>query len=373
MTQKIVYFRASAAYRELECTASWRLYRDHADEIKAQKSSDAAQRGTDFHKIVENLITGNTIINADPELHRWAQQCKSYVDGLEGLDAGVQRYVERKVCHAIPLTNSTIAVFGGTVDYGAEGEELHLVDWKSGYGRVMAKDNPQLGIYTLGWGKVGDKRITVHIAQPSLNHFDSAEISKQQLSDFEQYAAERAHEAITAPVFRPSHATCNFCFFLLRCKAFKGMVQETLNIPEITAVPAEVSGKNFGLESLTDAQLVKLKLNQKIIGTFFALAEAEMRDRMMRGVKIDGWKLGESVKHRVLNRKDEAVAKLTEKVPEEMLYEKKMVSLTKMASLWGKTFYEDFKDFIFKPKGDVVVVPESSKDRDAQDFGKDFD
>ena len=99
----------------------------------------------------------------------------------------------------------------------------------------------------------------------------------------------------------------------------------------------------------------------------------------LAGEQYDGYKIVEGIPRRKIVDEDGAVKALTDAgYPAEMLYEKKLQSLTKLEALVGKkNFTKLVGAYVEKPQGAPALVPESDprepyRSSAAEDFGDGF-
>lgn len=99
----------------------------------------------------------------------------------------------------------------------------------------------------------------------------------------------------------------------------------------------------------------------------------------LAGEQYDGYKIVEGITRRKIVDEESTVKALTEAgYPIEMLYEKKLQSLSKLEALVGKkNFTKLVGAYVEKPQGAPTLVPESDprepyRSSAADDFGDDF-
>jgi|SRR5690554_6078210 len=83
----------------------------------------------------------------------------------------------------------------------------------------------------------------------------------------------------------------------------------------------------------------------------------------LTGVKFNGFKVVEGRSNRTFKNTDEVVDRLTtEGYDADLLYERKLKTLTQIEALVGKKNFEPILgDLVIKPQGKPTLVPESDK------------
>ncbi len=182
------------------------------------------------------------------------QRVEVYVKFVRQLVAltGGSLLVERRV----PIDHITgEAGAGGTADAILMcGDELIVIDYKSGQGRVDAYEvvtpeavdlitgaptpavlepNSQLAMYASGalreYGWLGNfNRVRMVIVQPRLNATPEYSVSVDDLNAFIEKLRIAAEETRTSPRYVPSSDNCNFCKARMTCKARESMVLTTV-------------------------------------------------------------------------------------------------------------------------------------------------
>ena len=86
-------------------------------------------------------------------------------------------------------------------------------------------------------------------------------------------------------------------------------------------------------------------------------------DQALTGVKFNGFKVVEGRSNRTFKNTDEVVDRLTtEGYDADLLYERKLKTLTQIEALVGKKNFEPILgDLVIKPQGKPTLVPESDK------------
>lgn len=244
----------------------------------------------------------------------------------------------------------------GTVDYLLVGNSsMVVVDLKTGYGvKVFAERNPQLMIYALmaakEFGPLYDfATVRLVIAQPSLDHFDEWQISRDELLGFEAdvlAALSRAQDP-DAPL-APSEKACRFCRARYDCKARATKAIELARQEFALAAP----------NKLTLEQIAKVLAHKAELNKWLEDAETYAMGCVAQGIDIPGFKLVEGRGSRKFTDPNVVAQRLTERGIDP--YEKYLLSLTAIERLLGKKeFAELFGDAITKQPGKSVLVPDT--------------
>jgi hypothetical protein len=143
-----------------------------------------------------------------------------------------EHYIETKVYFSdyTPIPNQ-----GGTSDHAAcQSQKLTISDLKMGKGvRVFAKWNTQGLLYALGFFLQYDwlydfQQIEIRIAQPRLGHFDTWELTRDELLNFADWAKERAFAAWVPNAPRtPGEKQCTWCKVKTTCAARLAWLQDS--------------------------------------------------------------------------------------------------------------------------------------------------
>jgi hypothetical protein len=246
---------------------------------------------------------------------------------------------------------------------------LKVVDLKTGSGvKVYARNNGQLLLYALmarlEWGPIYGPfdLIELHIVQSVLDHIDICSVSSAELDTFEQevltiLARIKAGDRSAVP----GEKQCHFCRAKAECRAHAEYnlaavkadfaAPETLSISEIAALLP---------------QLRRIILWCNALGEY-ALAQA------LTGVAIPGYKLTNGRSNRVWrNEYEAAAALLLSGIPEEKLWNRKIIGITAAEHLLGKS-NPVFREQTFKPQGAPTLVPEKDpRPTLEQSIGDDF-
>lgn len=371
---------ASGAHRWLACTPSARLEEQFPDT-----SSESAAEGTLAHELAEAKIRHylQTVSFTRRKYTACVNKLKKDPHWKDEMDQYTEEYLDYvKACTlAFPVTPAAKIeerVFfkeythedpeneiegSGTADCILIcGDMLQVIDFKYGQspnGRVSAESNPQLALYALGAYEMYKllypiQRVKLSIVQPRLpDGISEWETSVTELQTWGGYVKERAALAWEGKgAYNPSEYTCHFCRARAQCRAWSDYnVQHTFTIGELPPlITAEEAGKRL-------MELETVVKYQKDLQEW-ALTEC------LAGREIPGWKAVEGRGSREWRDMDAAFEWIQETglAPEEMLYEKRPLTLAQVEKLVGKTaFAEEVGIYVSKKPGKPALVKESDK------------
>jgi hypothetical protein len=214
--------------------------------------SDAAQRGTDAHELAEWALS-TTPYSARPltsespvfltlmgDADEWlVEMVAGYVNYLATIP-GEQNYETRA------LIDSDCWGTADCVSYDPDTLTLHIVDLKTGQGRVDAENNTQLLLYALGiyrgmlLAQYEFNKFVLTIVQPSLEHVSTWEINLDILEEFSVQYDESVRRIKEEPEsYEISETTCQWCPAKIVCPAFKTQVDELARLDFSGAVAAD--------------------------------------------------------------------------------------------------------------------------------------
>lgn len=364
---------ASGAHRWLICTPSALLEQQFPDT-----TSEAAQEGTLAHELAELKLRHyffttefgkrkfNAAVKKLKENELWQNEMdgytEEYLDYIKktALSASAPPYVviEKQVDLSAYIPDG----FGTTDCILLGGRVLHVIDFKYGKspdGRVSAENNPQLSLYALGAYEAYKilyqiDRVKLTIVQPRLpDGISEWETSIEELLAFGEYVKKRAALAIKGEgEFHPDGKTCRYCRAKGRCRARAEKNVQLAFAPDFGKPPALLDNVDLG--------------NYLTQGTDIAKWLGDLQDaalsECLAGREVPGWKAVEGRGSREWTDMDEAFDKLTRTgiAPEEMLWERKPLTLAQVEKLVGKKdFQECVGEYVVKKPGKPALVTES--------------
>lgn len=357
-----VKLRPSAAGRWMKCTMAPVMEANFPDQ-----SSEYAAEGSEAHRFAERWAARAVGIPMglvpqdfppDQEMLDAVEFYANYIKELyrehrdRGEDPAV--FLEQRVDleHYIPGS-------WGTADCLIVAENtLHVIDFKYGKGvAVEAYNNPQMSLYALGaleWAELlyDISDIVMTIVQPRLGGLSSFAVTAGALKAWgEQTLKPIAQEAASGTGhFCPGEDTCKFCKASGSCKAqadyYVSLFEE---------------GENEGL--LTIEETADLLTRSAGMKTWLLSIEDAVFNALMDGERLEGWKLVEGRSTRKYTDEAEIAKRLrAKKYKAADLYEKKLIGISKMEKLVGKTkLAEICGDLIEKPEGKPTLAPASDK------------
>lgn len=357
---KHAFLSASASHRWLNCPPSAKLCESIPDQ-----SSPYAQEGTDCHELcaylVENALghdvrdptEGLSFYNA--EMQNCAEEYCEYV--LQQLEAAKQYcpdpmiFIEQRLDFSHWVENGF-----GTGDCVILADKvLQIIDYKHGLGvLVKAENNSQMMCYALGaleaFGDLYDiDQVTMTIFQPRRDNISTWNINKSDLLNWADtvlsptaklaYEGKGEFKAGDHCQFCKAKATCRKrAEYNLELAQYDFVMPDTLDELEIASILSKVD------------QLIAWGNDIKD----YALTKAQS------GTHFKGWKVVEGRSNRKYT--DEATVATAVKNAGYDPYEQKLLGITAMSTLLGKTQFEELLGgLIYKPPGKPALVPESDK------------
>lgn len=360
----------SSAKRWINCTPSALL----AEEA-GSKSSVYAEEGTLAHEIAEYALTkylegeyDPLIVDAVPlkdehlenplfgvDMADYIREYCEFVIGegyeMQKQDGVCRTYLERQV----DITHFAPGSFGSVDVTLVSDKTIHIIDLKYGAGvKVYADMNEQMLMYALGTLKSLEtdhiEKIRMTIAQVRLDHYDTFEMSKEDLLAWaEKVLKPAAKMAIQGAGKQVIGSWCGFCPVKAQCRAQRD------------AILADFEEKPEPL-LLSDEEIVDLIGKIDTYKSWIESVNKYVYDRAIQGHKWEGYKLVAGRTSRVI--KDEAKirqALLNEYLEDEVL-NIKLKGIGDLEKLVGKkVFSARFGDAIESRPGAPKLVPESAK------------
>lgn len=354
--------RPSAANRWLICTKS-----AAAEAELPDKPSPYAEEGSRAHALAERLaraavgLPAKTEDPEDPadvpaEMTEAAEEYAMYVKEayLAAKDACPDTVIDTEI--RLDLSDWIPEGFGTADCLIVADGTLHVIDFKYGKGvKVEAASNRQLMIYALGaldWASLiyDVETVRMAIVQPRAGGITEAEIPADGLVKWgEDYLRPIAEAAAAGEgVFYPTEDACRFCKAAGSCKARADYFLKLFDDNQDTGLmlPDEIG-----------------KLLSKAAGMrdWLNALEARVKDTLLDGGKVGGWKLVAGRSRRQYTDEAEIEKRLrAKKYKVSDIYEKKLLGITKMEKLLGKKKMEELiGDLIEKPEGAPTLAPAS--------------
>ena len=360
---------ASASKQWLNCPPSAKLCSEIED-----RASPYAQQGTDAHELCEykvQVALGNKATDPTENLEYFDAEMENCTDEY-------RNYVVEQLEEAKKFCNDPIVLVEQRLDFSkwvpqgfgtgdcliVADDVLHIIDFKYGLGVIVnAEHNPQMMCYGLGALDIYDgiydiKTVKMTIFQPRRDNVSTFTMSKDELLSWaDTVLAPTAKLAFEGKGEVKAGDHCTFCKIKATCRKraeynlqlaqYDFEMPANLDETEIAAILPKVDDLVSWVNDIKE----------------YALQQA------LSGTKYDGYKVVEGKS----NRKyvDEgAVASIVTDAGYDP-YEKKLLGITAMTSLLGKTkFAELLGELIEKPQGKPTLVPETDK-RPALNTAKD--
>lgn len=375
--RKHALLSASSAHRWLVCTPSAKLEEQFPDT-----ESEAAAEGTLAHELAEMKVRNyffpkelgkrklNSAVKKLSENGLWKDEMQGYTDdyldyirttALSLKSMPSVRIEQRVYFKEYTLADPEDEIEGsGIADcILLYGDTVHVIDFKYGKGvPVSAEENPQLMLYALGAYQAYRmlypiSKVKLTIVQPRLDSISEWECLVADLLKFGEYVKERSALAVKGGGdYTPGKNTCRFCRASAQCRA---RAEENVRLAFFTdKLPPLISNEEVGkyLEKGEDVAKWLEKLKE------YALKEC------LAGKDVLGWKAVEGRSTRDWTDMDVAFETLIKGgiAPEEMLWEKKPLTLSQVEKIVGKKdFQEAVGKFVIKKPGKPALAKESDK------------
>lgn len=401
----------SSADRWMSCPGSLWLSKNEPDN-----TSEYAKEGTVAHALAAYCLThGKTAeshigmyftsddIIVDDEM---AEHVQIYIDTIKGIHQSLSNVLIFDVEQGLEFTELLdlsshpdllrieyeIDQSFGTADVVILGDgELQVHDLKYGKGvRVDAEDNKQLMIYALAayyyYSLLCDiNKISVHIHQPRLNHYSSAEMTVKDLMAFGKVLKEKAAKAYLVYVkgsdddadFSPGEKQCRFCKAAGRCKylakhALELVANDFVNLNEDISTQIQISNS---LGYLENEQLANTFKALELVESWCKAVKAKVHSELQQGNPVPGFKLVTGRPgNRAWSNEEEAETTLKSfRLKHDEMYKLKLISPTQALKITKSNpeYISRLKAIIVRPEGKPTVVPESDK-RSAITIADDF-
>ena len=284
-----------------------------------------------------------------------------YLDALKDIDAGFIKRPYIALEQKVDFSEYVPGGFGTADCIMIGGEVLHIIDFKYGKGvDVSAEENPQLKLYAVGailqymtFYDIFTVRMT--IVQPRIKREpDTWEMPARDLLRWaEDIVKPAAKLAIAGEGEYAEGDWCRWCAIRGSCRA-RAEAQLRAAKMDFREPP-----------ELTDIEVAEaLKLGQRLKSWLSDLEEYALTT-CLDGREIPGFKAVEGRSVRAWTDADAAfTAAKAAGVPEEMLYERKPVTLAALEKIMGKKpFAEALADYVTTPAGKPTLVKADDKRR----------
>lgn len=346
--------------------------------VKEEETNDASEFGTECHELAERYIRQSLKLeDYDSGNHVPIEELKKgfkhYSDELEKLANGYANFIVALVdCERRRTGEEPIVLLEQRLemDYAPDthgfldtailaGDLLTIVDNKTGFLKVSAFDevlnepNSQLSIYGLYAYKTYKafypiKQIRLVIYQERIHNISEHTLSAQELEMWErEKLIPAAMEALSDNPEAKSGSWCRYCPGRNCCKK---RAEDTLSLVKEIKKP----------ELMTDEEIEDIlpKLDG-IINYCEDIKAYCLKKAVESGKKWKGYKLVESATKRRISD-EEAVVKKLIAYGYDPYAPKKLLSITELQKLLGKTNFNDLiGEYVIKPQGQAVLAPET--------------
>lgn len=360
MASKHAILSASSAGRWIACPPSARL-----NASKEDTQSEYAKQGTEAHALCEYKLRKalgekvrdptKKLTTYDSEMGECAEDYAQFVMGLATQFREESKDTLVSVEQRVDFSDYVPEGFGTADALIISGKTVCIVDYKHGKGiEVSADHNPQLMCYALGCIQMFDglydiDKVLMVIIQPRLSNLSEFTISKADLLTWAKttlmpsaklaYAGEGEFCAGDHCQFCRAKATCRKrAEYNLELARYDFEMPPTLEDAEVEAILAKADELTRWASDIKE----------------YALQQA------IQGKQWTEWKLVEGRSNRKYT--DEAKVAKTVKEAGFEPYEHKLLGITAMTALLGKTKFDELLgSLIAKPQGKPTLVPMSDK------------
>ncbi|AEG81709.1 hypothetical protein CULC809_01176 [Corynebacterium ulcerans 809] len=347
---------ASGAHRWLNCPPSATL-----EENLAESTSTAAEEGTAAHALGEHKIRKGLDQRSQRPVSKYND------DDMEDYTDAYADYVLTRWRQAQAEDSSSLIFleqrldFSETVPEGfgtgdcliAHGDTLTVIDFKYGAGVLVDSwDNPQMKLYALGALKAFDfifdfTTIEMVIYQPRRDNISMFSMSVPDLLDWaENTVAPIAKLAAAGEGEFKAGEWCQFCKIKATCRQ---RAEENLVIAKFEFADAT---------ELSDEEIAEVLMLAPKVKAWIADVERFTTDQAVGNGRVwPGFKLVAGRSARKYTDPD-AVATAAATAGYTDIYDRKLISLSKMEKLMGKnTFNEVLGGLVHKAEGKPTLVP----------------
>lgn len=358
---------ASGSHRWLNCPPSARWEQNFPD-----RAGISAAEGTFAHEYAEMALSNHYGALNDKDYKEYlagARESEFFGKSLEDfVDEYISMVIEKvETCHGGLMLEQRLDFSRWVPDGFGRGDAIiytedrvEICDLKYGANvPVRAEGNTQLRLYGLGAYDlvhrilgVDAKEVQMTICQPRNGGISTEVLPIAELLAWGESIKPIAQLAIEGKGEAKAGDWCRFCKAAPRCCVLK---QENMELEAFDF-------KSVGLMSDTEVADVLTRL-EPLVG-WANKVKKYAQEEALQGRTWPGWKLVEGRSVRKYKDEDAVVSKLIGcgYQPAEFYKPLSIIGLTDMEKLLGKKrFSEILGDFVIKPPGSPVLVPESDK------------
>lgn len=374
MPEKHALLSASSASRWINCPPSARLC-----EAIPEKTSKYAEEGTLAHSMCEVKLNAFVVPSSKRSVTTKLNKIKKnelYSPEMDGHTDAYADYV-KKIALSFPA-KATVAV-EKQVDYSnyapegfgtadciiVYGEDLYVIDFKYGQGvPVSAENNPQMKLYALGALNLYSmfypiKTIHFTIVQPRLSNLSEWSMPIEALRDWGEYIKATAQLAFNGEGEYSSGEHCRFCKVKATCRK---RAEDNLELAKHQfAKPIPLAKKDE--PTITDSEVGSILQTAKDLKKWVEDLEKYALKVILDGKQIDGWKAVEGRGSRNWNADTDVIIQRLSSLgyPQEMAFERKILSVAQLEKVVKKTDFENMADLIEKAQGKPTLAPITDK------------
>jgi len=326
------------------------------------RESEASREGTLAHALGYATLTGTELPDElrgeAAALNLSADQQKEMAEHVLGYVKFIQELPGDKQ-YEVKLASLCIPDFGGTIDcLRLDGDMMHVIDLKYGFGRVQAEGNTQLLSYLCLAREhfEGARRYAGTIYQPRLqNGVTTAEFTDAELDDH----FCRVMDASMSDEFNAGDH-CRWCPLLLNCDVAHARSIEMADV-EFEEIKSGPSVERLeAIISFADVVAERAKL-----------ARMKLFEMMKNGQPVRGWKISQGLKHRSWVNDGVALSTLRRRYPSNV---DNFITLKTPAQIEKHVAPSVLKelDLYHRPPGELRLV-QSSAEGEGLDFENEFD
>lgn len=354
-------------------------------EAMPEEQSSYAAEGTKLHDYMEQIftrwnepilegecftlddITKDVLKDVEDDGHRVAVlDCVDYTKNLlatlgDEVTCGVEVRVYLDSYHeALDDTNGPADLY----IFDISNNHLHVLDWKFGQGVVVYADNNDQA-YAYGLGTIQmlerqedeDLKLTVHIVQPRINHYDSEDVDWEARQHwlYKRCIPRLIIASLPDAPFVPGKKQCMWCPVRV-CRPRMSEAQYHAKLA-------------FGVKESLDKGMVDIKeieaflKSTRVLKDTMAKMEGYIADAVQQGNEDLGWKMvaGRANRAFVSARKVEAYLESKDLDPCE--YYKTTLKGPAAIEKLSREIRDDpeFQALVYKPEGKPTLVPDSDR------------
>lgn len=338
-------------------------------------TSEYAEEGTLAHAVAEEELKHRLL---DPSLGREVTPVDSVPEDMREYVAEYVNYVAQlPACavyieHRVDLTHLHADTFG-TVDAAVVTPDgaLHVCDLKYGQGvRVDAKDNYQLMLYAHGLVQELESlelyqinSVVLHIIQPRLEHISVHELTINELNAwFGTEVRPAAALAVKGEGDRKAGDHCRFCAARARCRAASDHAQvELLDLFD----KVEKAKSSDAYIELTNSELSQALTKFDDLSEWIKSVKQEAHAAIMRGEKVPGYMLTQSLGNRKWADEAQALKFLSKKLGKKEVTTTELLSVAQLEKKLGKQeFAELCGSLVTRPTNGPTLTKYAPKKAD---------